>query len=119
MEKGSGNRIAKEDDESSSSSKSSGSHSTSPVLSTSTLGTTPSPPASVDGHDIKKDTELSATRAPSVVIPISPVLLHPIPYIPVTLSRMPQYSQEAFKSVRDQSYVLMCSYLMMYSSGMA
>lgn len=101
-------RLAKEDDESSSSSKSSGSHTTSPVLSTTTLGTTPSPPASVDGHDSKKEAESTASRgglSVPVAIPISPVLespilLHPIPYVPVTVSQMPHYSQEAFKTVR-------------------
>jgi hypothetical protein len=101
-----------EDDGSSSSSKSSGSHTTSPVLSTTTLQTSPSPPASVDGRDAKKDEDptiitTTATRqggAPSVIIPISPVLetpilLHPIPYVPVTVSHMPQYSLDAFKIV--------------------
>jgi len=101
-------RATKEDDESSLSSKSSGSHTTSPVLSTTTLGTTPSPPASVDEHHPKKDADLAAARSGRpvpVVIPISPVLespvlLHPIPYIPVTVSQMPHYSQEAFRLVR-------------------
>jgi hypothetical protein len=101
-----------EDDESSSSSKSSGSHTTSPVLSTTTLQTSPSPPASVDGRDAKKDedptTAIRQGGAPSVIIPISPVLespvlLHPIPYVPVTVSHMPQYSLDAFKMVRHFS----------------
>jgi hypothetical protein len=114
-------RLAKDDDESSSSSKSSGSHSTSPVLSTSTLSTTPSPPASVDG-DTKKDVDSTTTRTnrrPSVVIPISPVLespvlLHPIPYVPMTISQMPHYSLEAFKLVSDRVSLMLTPSLTCY-----
>ncbi|EPQ55366.1 hypothetical protein GLOTRDRAFT_121520 [Gloeophyllum trabeum ATCC 11539] len=91
-------REEEEDRESSTSSKSDDSHATSPVLSTSTLGTTPSPPPLVT----KKDDEVEGLR--QVPIPVSPVLetprlLHPIPYIPVTTSHMPPFSQEAFKMV--------------------
>jgi hypothetical protein len=91
-------------DDSSASSKSDGSHTTSPVLSTSTLQTTPSPPPSVG----KKDDELGALggagRAPSFpVSPVleSPVLLHPIPYVPITVSHLPHYSMESLKLVRS------------------
>lgn len=100
-------RTTTEDDGSSSSSKSSGSHTTSPVLSTTTLQTTPSPPGSVDGHDSKKELEMhvGSRTASTVIIPISPVLespvlLHPIPYVPVTTTQMPHYSREAFRTVR-------------------
>jgi hypothetical protein len=85
-------------DDSSSSSKSDSSHTTSPVLSTSTLQTTPSPPPS----EGKKEEEALSIRPISFpVSPIleSPVLLHPIPYIPVTVVQMPFYSLEAFKMV--------------------
>lgn len=100
------NRAVNEDDEHSTSSKSSSSNTTSPVLSTSTLQTTPSPPASVDGHDTKKDDEPIVRSRGAPVIPIapvltSPVLLHPIPYVPVTVSHMPQYSLDALKIVRN------------------
>lgn len=115
----------KDEDDESSSSKSSGSHTTSPVLSTTTLQTSPSPPASVDGLDAKKDEDpttaatTTATRqggAPAVIIPISPVLetpvlLHPIPYVPVTVSHMPQYSLDAFKIV-CQFFLLLLSVLL-------
>ena len=88
-------------DDSSASSKSDESHTTSPVMSTSTLQTTPSPPPSCN-----KDEELSlpggAGRTTAIhVAPVleSPVLLHPIPYVPVTVSHMPLYSLESFKMV--------------------
>ncbi|KZP07642.1 hypothetical protein FIBSPDRAFT_762627, partial [Athelia psychrophila] len=99
-------RATTEDDRSSLSSKSSGSHETSPVLSTTTLQTTPSPPASADGRDSKKeaDSPTDSRASSNVIIPISPVLespvlLHPVPYVPVTTTHMPQYSQDAFKTV--------------------
>jgi hypothetical protein len=87
-----------EADDSSSSSKSDSSHTTSPVLSTTTLQTTPSPPPS----DGKKDEDLISPR--SLPIPISPVLespvlLHPIPYIPTKVMQMPKYSMDAFINV--------------------
>jgi len=93
----------------SASTRSDGSHTTSPVLSTTTLHTTPSPPPS---HPEEKEHEPTTTTAtarpkpPQVIIPIpvspvldSPKLLHPIPYVPVTLAHMAQYSLEAFKQV--------------------
>lgn len=102
-------REREEDSASSTSSRSGGSHTTSPVLSTTTLQTTPSPPPA---HERDKCTsERGATTRkqppPPVVIPIpispvlaSPRLIHPIPYVPVTLVHMAQYSLEAFKNVR-------------------
>ncbi|TFK50774.1 hypothetical protein OE88DRAFT_1659834 [Heliocybe sulcata] len=91
-------REEEEDRESSASSKSDDSHATSPVLSTSTLGTTPSPPPIATKKDEEGDAPLQ------VPIPVSPVLdrprlLHPIPYIPMTTSHMPPYSQEALRVV--------------------
>ncbi|KAH7929543.1 hypothetical protein BV22DRAFT_120804 [Leucogyrophana mollusca] len=98
----------KEDDTASSTSastRSDVSHTTSPVLSTTTLQTTPSPPPGRD-EDKEKGRVNSGARPLSVAIPIpvspvleSPKLLHPIPYVPVTLAQMPQYSLEAFKLV--------------------
>lgn len=107
-------REREEDSASSASSRSDGSHTTSPVLSTTTLQTTPSPPPA---HNDDKDKEKNSTdntstvkagqRPPPVVIPIpvspvleSPRLIHPVPYVPVTLVYMAQYSLEAFKIVR-------------------
>ena len=103
----------KEEDESStvSSVKSDASHETSPVLSTTTLQTTPSPPPSNVAE--LKDTKESATSdLPAVETappqwPIAigpnlnpPQLLHSIPFIPETLEHLPQYSRESFISVR-------------------
>ncbi|KIJ63498.1 hypothetical protein HYDPIDRAFT_29304 [Hydnomerulius pinastri MD-312] len=100
-------REREEDSASSASSRSDGSHTTSPVLSTTTLQTTPSPPpAHAEDKGKEKHSEgTSVTRQlPSAVIPIpvspvlqSPKLLHPIPYIPVTVAHMARYSLEAFK----------------------
>lgn len=96
-----------------SSGESGGSNTTSPVLSTTTLQTTPSPPPLTDE---KKDPHASslgleersydaASIAEKVVIPVEPVLnppriLRSIPYIPITLAHLPQYSIDAFKNVR-------------------
>jgi hypothetical protein len=96
-------------DDSSASSKSDDSHTTSPVLSTSTLQTSPSPPP----IDVKKD-EDGTTRsgmAPPPTIPVSPVLqspilLHPIPFVPTTVSHLPQYSLEAVKMVSSTSVIV-------------
>ncbi|EIN06641.1 hypothetical protein PUNSTDRAFT_127338 [Punctularia strigosozonata HHB-11173 SS5] len=97
-------RRTKEEDElsSSSSGKSEGSHTTSPVLSTSTLQTTPSPPPAEDKKD---EDEEEALRSPATFpIPISPVLespvlLHAIPYVPVSATDLPQYARESLKSI--------------------
>ncbi|EGO26174.1 hypothetical protein SERLADRAFT_355167 [Serpula lacrymans var. lacrymans S7.9] len=101
--------------------RSDGSHATSPVLSTTTLRTTPSPSPVREKEEtfssVAQKSTTSLTTSPSakstaglntkltiVPIPISPVLespslLHPIPYVPLTSQGMPQYSMEAFKSV--------------------
>ncbi|OCH91079.1 hypothetical protein OBBRIDRAFT_874895 [Obba rivulosa] len=99
-------RQEKDEDEASSSERSEGSHTTSPVLSTTTLQTTPSPPPSGDASTKDEDSATSPTTnvAPTISIAVSPVLkspelLHPIPYIPVTLSHLPHYSVEAFNQV--------------------
>ncbi|KAF7428973.1 hypothetical protein PC9H_008210 [Pleurotus ostreatus] len=86
-------------DDSSSSTKSDGSHTTSPVLSTSTLQTTPSPPPVDNKDDSNIDTHLG--RVTIAVAPVldPPRLLRSIPYIPITISNLPQYSLEAFKAV--------------------
>ena len=88
---------------------------TSPVLSTTTLQTTPSPPPpSDDGIEpAKKDAQLTSTVERKEVIlssrprfiPFDPVkspprLLGTIPYIPVTVAHLPQYSMDAIKAVR-------------------
>src|SRR5882762_1887894 len=84
----------------SSSSKSDGSHTTSPVLSTTTLQTTPSPPNSdkddgsacspvVDNGSFCGINDETVSLRPSN-------MLHPIPYVPATMVHMPAYSQEAF-----------------------
>lgn len=102
-------REREEDSASSASSRSGGSHTTSPVLSTTTLQTTPSPPPAHEKEKCAGEREAAIRKQPPPVvipIPISPVLpsprlIHPIPYIPVTLAHMAQYSLEAFKNVRD------------------
>ncbi|KAI0785881.1 hypothetical protein C8Q75DRAFT_315072 [Abortiporus biennis] len=109
-------RNVSEEDDSSSSSRSDGSHTTSPVLSTTTLQTTPSPPPSGDTSS-KDDESISvgspmAVSVPVIPIPVSPVLkspqlLHPIPYIPVTVSHLPFYSAEAFKMVSSCLFIRM------------
>ena len=100
-------RDREEDSASSASSRSGGSHTTSPVLSTTTLQTTPSPPPAheKDKYTNERDA-MMRKRPPPVVIPVpispvlpSPRLIHPIPHIPVTLAHMAQYSLEAFKNV--------------------
>ena len=129
-------RRSKEDDGDSSTSSSSSprpsshagstkySDTTSPVLSTSTLQTTPSPPPTADEplHDtekkngeIEEDGMTPQQESPSVppesdipskprIIPVDPVrcqpqLLSSIPYIPITTAHLPQYSMDAIKNV--------------------
>lgn len=100
-------REREEDSASSASSRSGGSHTTSPVLSTTTLQTTPSPPPAHEKDKCAGERDAAMRKQPPPVvipIPISPVLpsprlIHPIPYIPVTLAHMAQYSLEAFKNV--------------------
>ncbi|KAF8131819.1 hypothetical protein EV363DRAFT_1164636 [Boletus edulis] len=98
---------AEEDSASSASSRSGGSHTTSPVLSTTTLQTTPSPPPTHEKDKCAGERDATMRKQPpsvAIPIPISPVLpsprlIHPIPYVPVTLVHMAQYSFEAFKNV--------------------
>ena len=93
---------------------------TSPVLSTSTLQTTPSPPPLTDepshnGHKKEEDDmtpQQESQRIPLEsdipsrprIIPIDPVRPQPqplssIPYIPITTAHLPQYSMETTKHV--------------------
>ncbi|GJE97326.1 hypothetical protein PsYK624_135420 [Phanerochaete sordida] len=90
------------DEDSSSSSRSSGSHETSPVLSTTTLQTTPSPPPS----SVKdEDSESSPVAVSSPAIPVSEAalqtheLIRPIPYVPITIAHLPQYSIECVRTI--------------------
>ncbi|CAL1711935.1 unnamed protein product [Somion occarium] len=96
-------RRPSEEDDCSSSSRSDGSHTTSPVLSTTTLQTTPSPPPSADSSSKEEEGGIASpgtASAPAIPIPVAPVLkspqlIHPIPYIPITISHLPQYSYES------------------------
>ena len=109
-----------DEDDCSSSSRSEGSHTTSPVLSTTTLQTTPSPPPSGDSTSKEDDSTASASSptttsttnlvpappssAPAIPIPVAPVLksptlIHPIPYIPVTITHLPRHSYAAVWAV--------------------
>ncbi|PFH47479.1 hypothetical protein AMATHDRAFT_198000 [Amanita thiersii Skay4041] len=74
---------------------------TSPVLSTSTLQTTPSPPPATTSSSSTTATTVTARPITIAVSPVldPPKLLRPIPYVPVTLSHLPQYSLEAFRAV--------------------
>ncbi|KAK7437631.1 hypothetical protein VKT23_018530 [Stygiomarasmius scandens] len=82
---------------------------TSPVLSTSTLGTTPSPPPHHNDKSssitvVGSDDPVPAPAPLQIPIPISPVLdpprlLRPIPYIPMNIGYLPSYSSEALKNV--------------------
>ncbi|EAU91831.2 hypothetical protein CC1G_04598 [Coprinopsis cinerea okayama7 len=100
---------------------------TSPVLSTTTLETTPSPPMapsmalssedasnkaavsrdeSIEDGDASEDGE----PVPKILIPVAPVLeaprlLRPIPYVPTTVARFPQYTMEALKMVWREACV--------------
>lgn len=94
-------RHRSEDDETSSSR--SGSHTTSPVLSTTTLQTTPSPPPSGSKDDDIVPSPIGAS-SPVVPVPESPstqthTLLRPIPYIPVAIAHLPQYSTDSIRMV--------------------
>ncbi|KAF7346607.1 Abc domain-containing protein [Mycena sanguinolenta] len=80
---------------------------TSPALSTSTLGTTPSPPP-LERPKTERGAERGRGRDGAAVaiktIPVAPVLnpprlLRPIPYVPETIAHLPQYSLEALKTV--------------------
>ncbi|EKM53558.1 uncharacterized protein PHACADRAFT_259980 [Phanerochaete carnosa HHB-10118-sp] len=91
------------DEESLSSSRSGGSHETSPVLSTTTLQTTPSPPPSSVKDD---DPESSPVAVSSPTIPVSEAaalqtheLIRPVPYVPVTVAHLPQYSIDCIRTI--------------------
>ncbi|KAJ7614240.1 hypothetical protein DFH06DRAFT_1014211 [Mycena polygramma] len=76
---------------------------TSPGLSTSTPGTTPSPPPLGERDRKAKDAQ-RREQARQPMIAVAPVLnpprlLRPIPYVPETLDHLPQYSIEALKAV--------------------
>ncbi|KAJ7616931.1 hypothetical protein DFH06DRAFT_1483602 [Mycena polygramma] len=76
---------------------------TSPGLSTSTPGTTPSPPPLGERDRKAKDAQ-GREQARQPMIAVAPVLnpprlLRPIPYVPETLDHLPQYSIEALKAV--------------------
>ncbi|KAJ7591712.1 hypothetical protein C8J56DRAFT_780928 [Mycena floridula] len=83
--------------------------STSPVLSTTTLQTTPSPPPVDSSKQSPSSSPTSASKpvAPRpITIAVAPVLDPPrllpsIPHVPVTVKHLPQFSLEAFKSVSD------------------
>jgi hypothetical protein len=78
---------------------------TSPVLSTSTLGTTPSPPPLGEHRKDKLHAdakERERTRQPTIAVdPVlnPPRLLRPIPYVPETIAHLPGYSLEAIRAV--------------------
>ncbi|KAI0002249.1 hypothetical protein BJV74DRAFT_43051 [Russula compacta] len=97
-------------DDACSSSKSDASHTTSPVLSTATLQTTPSPPPSDDKREKDGDAESPREEAPRMNIftelgpPEPSNLLRDIPYVPTTLQEMPTYSLKAFLEVWRESY---------------
>lgn len=115
-EGGEGDARNGEDDDSSTSSRSdASSHSTSPVLSTTTLQTTPSPPPTsgdtptslASNKDDESDTSSPVATTRGIVYPIAvqptlkaPKLIHPIPYVPETLTHLPYYSMDAFRMVR-------------------
>jgi len=89
---------------------------TSPVLSTSTLQTTPSPPPSGEAETLeqKYPSKALAIALPPVRDP--PQVLGSVPYVPITIEGLPSYSIEALKSVR---YVaLTCCPLCSFSPGM-
>ncbi|KAJ7511098.1 hypothetical protein B0H11DRAFT_2268941 [Mycena galericulata] len=81
---------------------------TSPVLSTSTLGTTPSPPPlgehrkDADAVEEARRAKEARERQPTIaVMPVldPPRLLHPIPHVPETIAHLPMYSLEALRAV--------------------
>jgi hypothetical protein len=93
-------------DDACSSSKSDASHTTSPVLSTATLQTTPSPPPSDEKREKDPDSESPREEVPRMNLftelgpPEPSNLLRDIPYVPTTLQEMPTYSLKAFIEVR-------------------
>ncbi|KAJ7743052.1 hypothetical protein DFH07DRAFT_979786 [Mycena maculata] len=86
---------------------------TSPVLSTSTLGTTPSPPplgehpkdknaAALHEERQRELAKEAQERQPTIaVMPVldPPRLLRPIPHVPETIAHLPQFSMDALRTV--------------------
>ncbi|KAF7798952.1 hypothetical protein EIP86_010180 [Pleurotus ostreatoroseus] len=94
-------RTGSEEDDASLSSRSEGSHTTSPVLSTTTLQTTPSPPPEKEDESVGSPT---ATAPSAMAVPTSPSLhmkelLRPVPYVPVSIAELPQYSYDCIKMI--------------------
>ncbi|KAF5379964.1 hypothetical protein D9757_010280 [Collybiopsis confluens] len=80
---------------------------TNPVLPSTTIQTTPSPPPQSERED-KNDIN-SPQEAKSVTIAVSPVLnpprlIHPIPHVPVMAAHLPSFSLEAFKLASYTSF---------------
>lgn len=92
----------KDDDALSTSSRSSGSHLTSPGLSTTTLQTTPSPPPSSVKDDEGMSSPVSALP-PALETSREAHFMHPIPYVPSKLSHMPEYTIGMLRSVSFSS----------------
>jgi len=125
-------RDASGDDSSTASSGSRSSNGTSPVLSTSTLQTTPSPPPIPPGDDKEApdleqqgSTETPRMRlAKPVTIPVAPVLDPPrllpsIPYVPVTAAHFPQYTLDALRMVCRYAFRPTCQVLNLLLAGLA
>ncbi|KZT04007.1 uncharacterized protein LAESUDRAFT_728722 [Laetiporus sulphureus 93-53] len=95
----------KDEDELSMSSRSGGSRMTSPVLSATTIQTTPSPPPSGSASGKEDESMASPTSHASNTSEIeksthkSPLLIHPIPFIPISVSQLPEFSLDAFRYV--------------------
>lgn len=88
--------------------------STSPVLSTTTIQTTPSPPPIEPSKTPAQRPSKGKEKASAFPIPVSPVLetpvlLHSIPYIPETLSTLPQFAQDVFKQVSTSACSFYCT----------
>ncbi|KAJ3820799.1 hypothetical protein F5880DRAFT_1586150 [Lentinula raphanica] len=73
---------------------------TSPVLSTSTLQTTPSPPP-IEEKPTGTDTKNVHRAVTIAVMPVldPPRLIHPIPHVPVMAAHLPYFSLEALRMV--------------------
>ncbi|KAK1216774.1 hypothetical protein PQX77_020592 [Marasmius sp. AFHP31] len=70
---------------------------TSPVLSTSTFQTTPSPPPLLEGKDRTAQPEPRPVTIAVAPVLDTPRLIRPIPYVPSTAAHLPTYSIETFK----------------------
>ncbi|KAJ7055847.1 hypothetical protein C8F01DRAFT_447417 [Mycena amicta] len=74
----------------------------SPALSTSTLGTTPSPPPPGERYSKEPKSVDFGSRPPAIAVdPVQnpPRLLHSIAYVPETIAHLPMYSLEALRQV--------------------